>query len=249
MAMLAGSGLFIIRHVLPRVTSRDRVLSIARMLMSWDVDDVIKELRMHSQPYDTEVEAQIRAAGSLYTSREFLTLLNFREYDDIDFDDSEGCTIIHDMNEPLSDQYFNSFDLVVENGTIEHIFDIRTAIGNIARCVKVGGIICHLSPLDAFNHGFYNFSINFFNDFYAANGFEDFEIFVCKSAKNWAKDQRLIVAKVPYTHEEFYIDPAPHNKFGIAFIARKAKHFNEVVTPIQAAYNRSLALSSRLNCW
>ena len=41
--MLAGSGLLIIRHVLPRLSSRDMVLGIARMSMNWDVGDVIKQ--------------------------------------------------------------------------------------------------------------------------------------------------------------------------------------------------------------
>lgn len=53
MAMLAGSGLLTIRHVLPRVTSRHRVLGIARMSMNWDVHDVIKQLRIlyFNKPY------------------------------------------------------------------------------------------------------------------------------------------------------------------------------------------------------
>lgn len=249
MAMLAGTGLFIIQHVLPRVKNGS-VLSIARMSMGWDVDDIVKNLEERGLPYSAAAAERMRAQNSLYTSREFFELLGFESYTDIDFDPNEGCSIIHDLNEPLPDDQSCKYDLVIENGTLEHIFDIKTALGNVARAVAEGGMVCHVSPLDAFNHGFYNFSLNVFNDFYRVNGFDDFQFFGYRYSQRWQQDQTVVAEQIEYTHEEFYFDPgiytSPYNKLGVAFIATKKKHVPETVVPVQAAYDRELNLPSRL---
>ena len=84
-----------------------------------------------------------------FTSKEFFHLLKFRSYTDIDFDASTRCDIVHDLNIELSAEHFDRYDFVFENGTLEHIFDVKTAVGNIARCVRTGGHVCHISPLTA----------------------------------------------------------------------------------------------------
>ena len=253
MAMLAGTGLFIIQHVLPRLRSRRSALGIARMSMNWNVDEIVTCLRKNNVEYSQEIFEQIKRQNNVYSSREFFRLLGVEQYEDIDFDESEGCSIIHDMNQPLPEQHQNRFDWVIENGTIEHIFDVKTAMGNIAKAVKVGGVVCHVSPLDAFNHGFYNFSVNFFNDFYRVNGFGNREFFLLRGAADWGRDQGILVESIAYTAEEFYIRPdvyqTPYNKLGIGFIAVKEKHVSETAVPIQAAYDPSLRINGRLKSY
>lgn len=250
MAMLAGYGVFLMETVLPRVQTRRSVLSVARMAMTWDAGALRGELERLKIDYDAAVLEKIRAQGHHFSTQEFFQLLGFESYDDIDIDASEGVSIVHDLNIPSPASLHNRYDLVSENGTIEHLFDIKTAMGNIAHMVKVGGHVCHGSPLDAFNHGFYNLSINFFNDFYRANGFTDLEFFLIRYATNWHENQNVMVERVEWTHEEFYINPEiyqqPLNKFYVSCTARKEKHVEPTVTPIQAAYDPRLGLDSRL---
>lgn len=250
MALLAGCGLFIIERVLPRIADRKRMLSIARMSMNWSVDDVVANLERTKQRYDEKQVKKLRAMGGRYTSRELYTLLGFEEYDDIDLHATEGCTIVHDMNQPIADELRNKYDFVVEVGTIEHIFDMKTVMHNISGAVKEGGIVCHIAPLDALNHGFYNFSMNFFYDFYSANGFTEMESYLLRSSSNWASNQNVHVQPMPYTHEEIYVSPSVYssdlNKMGIGFIAKKARHLTDVVVPTQASYDSSKDLESRL---
>lgn len=250
MAMLAGYGTFLLEAVIPRVTVRDRVLSVARMSITWDADDLEAHLRRTGVAYDSGTLARIRARGHVFTTREFFELLGFAEYEDIDLDPDEGVSIVHDLNTPVPQRLNQRFDLVFENGTIEHVFDLRTAMDNIARMVKIGGWVSHGSPLDAFNHGFYNLSMNFFNDYYRANGFTDLEFFLVRYSADWHRDQTVTVQPLEYTHEEFYVDPdvydSPHNKMYIACVARKIEHVDPPRVPIQAAYDPALALDSRL---
>lgn len=250
MALIAGCGLFIIERVLPRVASRERMLSIARMSMNWDVDDVVRHLEKNGVDYQKKHEKRIRSGGPSYSSRDFYKLLGFKHYDDVDLHASEGCTIVHDLNQPIPEPMRNRYGFVVEVGTIEHIFDTKTVMHNISGAVSEGGIVCHLAPLDAFNHGFYNFSLNFFYDFYAANGFTEMESFIIRSSSKWATNQNVLVEPMPYTHEEFYVNKSvytsEYDKMGIGFVAKKAVHVPEVVVPLQASYDPNRSLDSRL---
>ena len=64
----------------------------------------------------------------------------------------------------------NSFDLIFDGGTLEHVFDVRTALRTICSMAKVGGRVVHVSPLsNCVDHGFYCFSPTLFADFYSAN--------------------------------------------------------------------------------
>jgi SAM-dependent methyltransferase len=165
MGMLAGTALFLIQHVIPQLHRKHKTLGISRMLMNWNIDDLAKHLQNNNIEFNHAIAEKIRSRGPIYTSKDFFELLGFDDYQDVDIDPSTGCSIIHDLNQPLPKKYENCFDFIIENGTIEHIFDIKAVMGNIAKSVKVGGTICHISPLDAFNHGFYNFSVNFLTIF------------------------------------------------------------------------------------
>jgi hypothetical protein len=250
MAMLAGYGTFLLEAVLPQVPSRRNMLGVARMAVTWNVDHLVEQLSRLGITYDSRVVDEIRARNHMFTTAEFFRLVGFERYDDIDLDDSEGVTIVHDMNTPVPADLHERYDFVFENGTIEHIFDLKTAMGNIAHMVRTGGWVSHGAPLDALNHGFYNFSINFFNDFYRANGFDDLQFYLVRYAANWHQNQNVLVEPLGYTHEEFYFSPEMYssefNKTYIACLARKVEHVVPVRTPTQASYDPAAGLDSRL---
>jgi len=84
-----------------------------------------------------------------------------------------GCEILCDLNERLDPalKAFN-YDIVLDVGTAEHVFNIGQAMKNMSRMVKMGGYIIHENPFCMGNHGFYGLNPTFFADFYAVNGFE-----------------------------------------------------------------------------
>jgi hypothetical protein len=242
MALIAGSGLFILRHVFPKIRNFQKMLSIARMDMNWNVDDILKNCNELGIKFNASKADHIRKIISrVYSSKEFYELIGFEEYQDIDLLADAGCTIVHDMNEPLPESFAKQYDFVVEAGTMEHIFDQKTAFANMAMAVKEGGIVCHLSPFDAYNHGFYNYSLNIFHDFYEANGFTEMEFYLMRSATNWVKNQNVVWSNIPFTPQELHIGPeifnSEFNKLGVGFIARKQKHVTPVVVPQQGAYD------------
>jgi len=97
-----------------------------------------------------------------------------------DASDYEGATYIHDFNVPLS--HPRTYDSVLDFGTLEHIFNVPTALANIASLCRPGGRIMHVLPASNFNgHGFWQFSPELFFSLYRdANGFGETSIFLAE---------------------------------------------------------------------
>jgi hypothetical protein len=109
-----------------------------------------------------------------YADDFFRTVLKFDAVESIDFSDTEGATIIHDLSQNLPSKLKGRFDLAVDGGTLEHIFNYPAAVANLMRLVKVGGIAYTNGPCNNLcGHGFYQFSPDLmYRVFSIANGFE-----------------------------------------------------------------------------
>jgi len=78
-----------------------------------------------------------------------------------------GNEIISDLNYPIDRNIFGEYEIVVDSGTCEHVFNAGQAVINLASLVRQDGFIVQAAPLNGYNHGFYNFSPTIFYDFYS----------------------------------------------------------------------------------
>jgi len=103
----------------------------------------------------------------------FLRWLGFEQVESMDFSEYEGCSLVHDLNRPVPEEWHNRFDVVFDGGTLEHVFHFPHAIGNAMRLVRPGGHFVSCTPSNNYNgHGFFQFSPELFcRIFEAANGF------------------------------------------------------------------------------
>ncbi len=85
----------------------------------------------------------------------------------------EGADTIHDMNTPVPEAWHGQYDVVIDSGSLEHIFNFPVAIANLANILKVGGTMFITTPANnLMGHGFYQFSPELmFRIFTEANGF------------------------------------------------------------------------------
>jgi hypothetical protein len=113
-----------------------------------------------------------------------LKLLGAERTCSIDASAYEGATIVHDMNLPIPDGLKQSFSVVVDAGTLEHIFNFPTAIRSCMEMVEQGGHLLLMTPANNFSgHGFYQFSPElFFRTFSSTNGFEVVRAIVCETS-------------------------------------------------------------------
>lgn len=104
---------------------------------------------------------------------EFFEQLGAEEISSMDFSDYEGATFIHDLNTPVPEKFYDRFDVVVDGGTMEHVFNFPTAIHNAMLMVREGGrLLLDLPANNCTGHGFYQFSPElFFRLFQPEHGF------------------------------------------------------------------------------
>lgn len=110
------------------------------------------------------------AKGYLDTQSVFKRL-GFSEVIALDYSDFEGADIIHDLNAPdIPSEFKEQFDVVIDHGTLEHVFHLPNALHAVFQFLKIGGRAITSSPSSGFfDHGFYMFQPTLFLDFYAAN--------------------------------------------------------------------------------
>jgi len=156
----------------------DPVLTLGRQAV-WVTYDEVKKILISEgiqpQPLkqDSNLTTKIPTQPSKFISDIALfRLLNVEELYALDVSDYENADIIADLNMPISDELRGRFNLIIDGGTLEHIFDIKQAMMNISMMMKSGGRIIHLSPAsNHIGHGFYSFSPGLFFDYYLANKF------------------------------------------------------------------------------
>jgi hypothetical protein len=120
---------------------------------------------------DDEVRA-VRTAGGGY-AEEFLRRLGALQTTSIDASTYEGATLVHDMNVPIGDDLKRKFSVVIDGGTLEHIFNFPVAIANCMQMLDVGGhFFSHTMANNFMGHGFYQFCPElFYRVFAPENGF------------------------------------------------------------------------------
>jgi hypothetical protein len=93
----------------------------------------------------------------------FLTAAGAESVSSIDASAYEGADIVHDMNTRIGPQLECRFDVVIDGGSIEHIFRPDRALENLMRMTKVGGRALIWAPANnQCGHGFFQFSPEFF---------------------------------------------------------------------------------------
>lgn len=106
------------------------------------------------------------------------------EVDSFDVSEYEHATVIHDMNMPISDFYKSKYKVVIDGGTLEHIFLYPQALLNAMQMVEKGGYLLLMTPTNNWcGHGFYQFSPElFYSVLTRENGYEikDMSVMVAK---------------------------------------------------------------------
>jgi hypothetical protein len=101
-------------------------------------------------------------------------LLGLGQLHMLDVSAYEGADIIADLNHPVPPEYAGKFGLILDGGTMEHVFDIRQGMKNTADMLRPGGRAVHITPVNNYvNHGFVQVSPTLYHDYYVANGFAD----------------------------------------------------------------------------
>lgn len=105
---------------------------------------------------------------------EFLKYLGAKSVHSFDVSAYEGATHLHDMNQEIPAEIKEQYSVVLDGGSLEHVFNFPAAIKNCMEMLKIGGHYLGIVPANNFmGHGFYQFSPElFFSVFTRENGFK-----------------------------------------------------------------------------
>jgi SAM-dependent methyltransferase len=142
--------------------SFERMATLGRQELHASRPDLLSILRRNNYHPSSQCQCKLLDPTTVY-AEDFFTLLGAKEIVAIDASNYEGAQVIHDMNEPIPDYLESSFDLFIDGGTLEHVFDFPTASRNCMRTVRPGGRFISLTMANNFSgHGFYQFSPELF---------------------------------------------------------------------------------------
>lgn len=98
----------------------------------------------------------------------------------MDASDFEGADIVHDLNLPLPVEHHGQYSLVIDAGTLEHVFDVPVALRSVLSAVRPGGHFVSITPTNnESGHGFYQFSPElWFRVLSPENGYELEELLI-----------------------------------------------------------------------
>lgn len=111
------------------------------------------------------------SAGYADAKRIYKALFNYRSYNAIDLLPPNEYRLQQDLNLPFD--LGMRFDVCINNGTTEHVFNQANCYKAIHDHTAPGGVMIHWTPcLGWVDHGFYNVQPGFFHDLATANAYE-----------------------------------------------------------------------------
>ena len=174
-------------HKISKTRKFGNTLTLGRLKVYFDkiaVDEILNKNKILNNDISDDT----------YIDNYLIHLFGSDKVDVLDANNYENANIIHNLNYDVPEELKDKYDLIIDGGSLEHVFDIKTALTNLKKMCKVNGTIIHISPANNFcGHGFYQFSPNLFGSFYReSQGFRDTNIILCKmfDSSVWCKIKR-----------------------------------------------------------
>jgi hypothetical protein len=165
-------ALRLILHARKHGAKLDRVVTVGRLDVLMTPEQLEEEFAAFGESLEPGEANRLIHARDRYCEP-ILERLGASQVDSIDASGFEGANIVHDLNEPIESKYESRYSLLLDGGTLEHVFNFPEAIKNCMRMVKVGGHALFCLPTNnEMGHGFYQFSPElFFRVFSPENGY------------------------------------------------------------------------------
>jgi hypothetical protein len=177
-----------------------------------------------------------------------LTLLGAEKVSVADCSGYENPDYLIDLNNDIGKELEEQFDVIVDVGTLEHVFDISTALFNLAKMLKIGGQIILILPASGcIDHGFYSFSPTLLFDFFSNNGFHNFSCYLLEGSQ-FSVMKKARVYKYDHVGDQHVL--VSSKGVEVAFFATKTSAVSnsaKLVKPMQSLFLNNIWKKSDVN--
>lgn len=179
--------------------------------------------------FDAEELTKIGNGGA---AREFYERLGW-QYDCLDTDGKHGALVL-DLNfDPAPAELMGAYDLVTNIGTAEHLINQLNAFRVFHDLTKPGGVMLHLAPHTAMDHGFYTYQPNFF---YALARYNSYEMLGL-----WLNPNTNLSSLIPWQHSLLNFLKLSVADATVLIVAMRKRFAAEFKVPFQQIYESNQA--------
>jgi SAM-dependent methyltransferase len=173
---------------------------------------------------------------STQTDIELFASLCDARFHALDVSDYEGADIIHDLNQPLPQALVGCADFIFDGSCLDNIFDVGTAMRSLSRLLRPGGRIVLMEHGTAIQNALTTFSPEWFFNFFAANEYEDCQVYLGLFPFGMRKEWWLCLWE-PFDQHDNPVPATPLcGDFFNLVIAEKGASSTDDRIPIQAQY-------------
>ena len=136
-----------------------RTASLGHQHMNVGPKTLLRLLHAEGIKPDPATTQKLLASTPEQRSGPFFQALGCETLDVLDMSGYEGANLLWDMNQPVPEDWKAKYDVVLDGGTLEHVFNFPVAIKNVMEMVRAGGHLILMTPCNNYcGHGFYQFS-------------------------------------------------------------------------------------------
>ncbi|HSX37337.1 MAG TPA: hypothetical protein VLE95_00725 [Chlamydiales bacterium] len=142
---LSKESIFLLMQEGKRRPFTGNLITLGRQDISATYDEIVQLAKriaypLHPVPEIAYSEKPEMKEEGLLSDNTFFKLLGFKETKSMDVSNYESADIVFDLNQSeLSMELCGAFEVVLDGGTIEHVFHIPNSLKNIFRLLSVGG--------------------------------------------------------------------------------------------------------------
>jgi hypothetical protein len=214
-------------------------LGVQNVFMTQDqFEKLAHSLSYNLNPAPTKLTKLPLIEGQI-TCEYALLRLGFSDVVATDANDFEDADFLFDLNdEKVPDVHRGVYDLVIDSGTLEHVFHLPNALRNVVNFASDGGRVIHLSPSsNHIDHGFYMFSPTLFWDFYSVN---EQEIIACELFRYYMPEHDsapwIFGQYSPGSLDKHSMGGLGGGSFGVAVLVQRTREIEKIIIPQQGMY-------------
>jgi hypothetical protein len=200
-----------------------------------------------SLPGGFDVKSKVNKSSEIWARRTnaqtVLSLLGAKKVFASDCSEYENPDFVIDLNYPVGDEYFEKFDVILDIGTLEHVFNIPMLLRNLNFMLKKGGEVILIAPAsNSIDHGFYSISPTLFHDYFSANNHGNFSCYLSEESPDMLflgfPPTKANIYQYAYVGPQFCLSSA-HAIETIFFATKNSNDSNssEIKIPSQSLYS------------